>query len=238
MSAALIDVVRDDSRWPGVRRRALLAYLHHGRGRADRTKSLKQLLADLSAGRIPDPGDALLGILLAELYPGGLTVAEVWEFLSESDRSVSGEYFRFWRSHLVDESPVEDLPTHLGTLILRRDELQAALNSRGLRDLPAALLARGLETHGDDLEPARLYDWLGTGLKADTGGAGVRRIRAWLEQRPEAQRAALTEGLARCTALDDGAFSGSVAHIVRRLYGASRPEGIWSLVRATGRGVG
>ena len=234
MSATLLDVVRDDSRWPGVRRRALRAYLHNGREQADFKASLKMLLVDLSAGRTPDPEDALLGALLSALYPGGLTASEVWEFLSESDTASFGEYFSFWKAHLVNESPVEDLPIHLNVLIVRRDELQAALDSRGLQDLPANLLARGLEAHGDDLEPGRLYDWLGTGLKADSRGDGVRRIRAWLEQRPAVQRAIWTEGLARCTVLHDSAFLDSAGGIGRRLHGARQPEGFgaWCLEQA------
>ena len=234
MADTLLDVVRDDSRWPGVRRRALSAYLHNERGEADFKASLKLVLADLSAGRTSDPEEALLAALLSALYPGGLTASEVWEFLSESDTSSFGEYFSFWKAHLVNESPVEDLPIHLNVLIVRRDELQAALDSRGLQDLPANLLARGLEAHGDELEPGRLYDWLGTGLKADSRGDGVRRIRAWLEQRPAVQRAIWTEGLARCTALDDSAFRDSAGGIGRRLQGARQPEGFgaWCLEQA------
>ncbi len=234
MADALLEVVRDDSRWPGVRRRALSAYLHNERGQADFNASLKLVLADLSARRTSEPEDALLGTLLSELYPGGLSASEVWEFLSDSDTSDFGEYFSFWQAHLVNKSPVEDLRIHLNVLIVRRDELQAALDSRGLRDLPADLLVRGLEAHGDDLEPGRLYDWLGTGLKADSSGDGIRRIRAWLEQRPAVQRAIWTEGLARCAALDDSAFRDSARGIGRRLHGARQPEGFgaWCLEQA------
>ncbi len=232
--ATLLDVVHDDSRWPGVRRRALRAYPYRGRRQAGRTASLKALLADLSARGTSDSGDALLGILLAKLYPGGLAASEVWEYLSESDSSDFGEYFYFWRSHLVDESPVEDTAIHLDTLVARRDELQGALESRGLRDLPADLLARGLATHGDHLERGRLYDWLGTGLKVDSGASGVRRVRTWLEQRPAVHRAVLTEGLVRCAALGDEEFADSAVGIVRRLYGARQPEGFgtWCLEQA------
>lgn len=233
MADALLDVVRDDSRWPGVRRRALSAYLRNERGQADFNASLKLVLADLSARRTSEPEDALLGTLLSELYPGGLSASEVWEFLLESDASV-GEYFSFWKAHVVNESPVEDLPIHLDVLTARRDELQAALNSRGLQDLPADLLARALEAHGDDLEPGRLYDWLGAGLGVDPCGDGVRRIRAWLEQRPAAQRAVQTEGVARCMALDDSAFRDSAAGIGRRLHGARQPDGFgaWCVEQA------
>ena len=232
--ATLLDVVRDDSRWPGVRRRALRAYRYRGRGQAGRTASLRALLADLSARRTPDPGDALLGTVLAKLYPGGLAASEVWEHLSESDSSDLGEYFYFWRSHLVDESPVEDLPIHLDTLVARRDKLQGSLESRGLRDLPADLLARGLETHGDHLEPGRLYDWLDAGLKAAPGASGGRRVRTWLEQRPAVHRAILTEGLVRCAALSDDECRDRAVGIVRRLYGARQPEGFgaWCLEQA------
>ena len=234
LTDVLLNLIRDDTRLPGVQRRALDALLHDGRHDGDLTASLKGLLTDVHSGEISDPHDHLLGTLLVQLYPGDLSPAEVWTYLSESAESFFGRYFSFWRSHLVEEAPDAELAEHIDLLVSRRNNLQAALRSRGLEELPARLLARGLDAYGERLETRRLYDWLGVGLTWDSSGVASRRVRDWLTRRPAIQKAILVEGIERCAESGGGDLGGRARDVERRLYGAGRPPdfGLWCLERA------
>ena len=234
LTPLLCDLVRDETRSASVRRFALDAIIHRSRRGDDLTDCLARLLSDVHAGTISDPDDQLLGALLIRLYPGSLSPAEVWTYLSESTAPFFGRYFAFWRSHLVAEAPDAELADHLDLLVARREDLQAALRSRGLDELPAQLLARGLEAYGERLETRRLYDWLGVGPRWDFKRAAGGRIRDWLTRRPTIQKAVLVEGLERCAKSEDGDLGRCALDVERRLYGAGRPPdfGLWCLERA------
>ncbi len=234
LAHVLLNLIRDETRIPGVQRRALDALVHAGCHDGDGNACLSGLLADVHAGEISDPDDHLLGTLLMRLYPGSLSPAEVWTYLSESAAPFFGQYFTFWLSHLVAEAPDAELAEHLDLLVARRDDLQAALRSRGLDELPACLLARGLDACGERLEAKRLYDWLGVGLTWDCSGGAGARVRGWLTRRPTTQKAILVEGVRRCSQSRDGDLQRCALDVERRLYGADWPPdfGLWCLERA------
>ena len=56
-------------------------------------------------------------------------------------------------------------------------------------------LARGIEVWGDSLTTRRLFDWLHVDpfRSMHPSGEAYRRIRIWLEQRPEIQKEIVTE---------------------------------------------
>ena len=234
LTDVLLTLIRDESRIPGVQRRALDALLHQGGRGPAITTALKALLTDVHAGAISDPDDHLLGTLLKRLYPGDLSAAQVWTYLSEASEPSSGPYFSFWRSQLVEKSTEAALAEHIDLLVLRPDGIEAALRSRGLEDLPARLLARGLDAHGDGLETKRLYDWLGVGLTWDSAGVAGGRVRDWLTRRPAIQKAILVEGLERCAKSEEGDLRRFAIDVKRRLHGADPPPdfGPWCLERA------
>ena len=235
LTDALLQVARDDDRWPGVQRGALDSLLHGGRGDEEFIASLKGLLKEVHAGDISDPDDYLLGRLLTELYPGHLSPSDVWLHLTDSASDSLGWYYSFWVSHLVDNCPEVELAEHLDVLVARQQELRSALKSRGLQDVPGALLARGLEVHGDDIDTQRLYDWLGLALRADPRGDAIARIRTWLTQHPDTQKAILLEGLERASKLDDDEFWRCSGESERRRYRADLPSdfGSWCMEQAT-----
>ena len=234
LTPLLFDLVRDETRSGSVRRFALDALIHRSRREDDLVDGLARLLSDVHAGTVSDPDDQLLGALLIRLYPGSLSPAEVWAYLSESAASFFGRYFTFWRSHLVAAAPDAELADHLDLLVARRDDLRAALRSRGLDELPAQLLARGLEAYGERLETRRLYDWLGVGPRWKVERAADRRIRDWLTRHPKIQKLILVEGLERCAKSEDGDLGRCAPDVERRLYGAGCPPdfGLWCLERA------
>ena len=235
LTDALLQVVRDDDRWPGVQRRALDALLYGRRGDEEFIASLKGLLKEVHAGDISDPDDYLLGALLTALYPGYLSPSDVWLHLTDSaSDSFGGWYYSFWVSHLVDDCPEVELAEHLDVLVARQQELGPALKSRSLQDVPGALLARGLE-EVNGIETQREYDWLGLALRADPRGDAIARVRTWLTQHPDTQKAILLEGLERASKLDDDEFWRCSRESERRCYQADLPPdfGSWCMGQAT-----
>ena len=232
LSEVLLDIVRDDSRARRVSAMALSALLIYPGNRANSTK-LQELLVDIRTGRVLDPSNLQLGMLLSHLYPRELPPSEVWDYLRDDPLRELG-YSRFWRRELLDKSSDEEIAELLDSLQIRLVDLRPVLNGYLFRELPAKLLSRGLEKHGHELEPKRLYDWLSVGSEQSVSAhdkESVDHIRSWLEDHPEIQKAIVMEGLVRCPESD---FRRHAVSVRRRWYGASPPSdfGLWCLEQA------
>ena len=239
LSGMLLKIVRDSERWPRVRTAALDAFIGF-HDSEDKTSELKALLADIQAGSVIDPDSELLGTLLAKLYPHDLPPSAVWDYLSEQGApDLIGRCFVFWERDLLEKSSDEEVAELLDSLEKRILGLRPALTARHLDGLPSKLLAFGLESHGDTLGKKRLYNWLtvGTSWTRDFrdrwyGEESLRRIRSWLERRPEVQKAVILEGLDRCPDSDE--FRWRAFEVQQRLYGSNLPSdfGTWCLNEA------
>ena len=115
--------------------------------------------------------------------------------------------------------------------------LRPALERFDLDRLPIKLLVRGIQTQGDELDTARLYNWLSVGTFR--GWEGIRfpdesndQVRSWLEERPNVQKALLLEGLRRCPDSDEFMFCSS--SVWYSLYESAFPAdfGLWCLENA------
>lgn len=69
LAGLLLEIVRDDTRWPRIRYPALGAFIYNAPDNEDTIRQLKTLLEDVRAERVADPHNELLGTLLAHLYP-------------------------------------------------------------------------------------------------------------------------------------------------------------------------
>ena len=234
LTNVLVEIIRDGGRRPGIQLGALRALLHNSRRNEDFTTLLKRLLTDVRTRKISDPDRCLLGALLTQLYPGELFPAEVWACLSESDETLWGTFLEFWRCHLVDKAPDVELAEHLDVLVTRQQSLPPAFESHSLRDMPADLLARGLQVYGEHIDTKRAYDWLGVGLMSNRDSHAVGRISAWLTKRPDMQKAVLVEGLQRGAELGDHEFWRCSTESERRRYHADLPPdfGLWCVRQA------
>ncbi len=237
LSRLLLEIVRDNTRWPRINNSALDAFIHCHTGQ-DKTSQLKVLLADIQSGGVSDPDNELLGTVLTQLYPQHLPPSEVWDYLSvKGNPELIGRYCRFWDTGLIEKSSDEQVAELLDNLQQRLSGLRPALESRMLERLPLRLLGRGLIAHGDAIETERLYDWLGVGFPEIQDGVWnseetIDDIRAWLAQHPEIQKAVIVEGLARCPESDE--FGWHAFNVHKRLYGADPPPdfGLWCLNQA------
>ena len=237
----LLDIVRDQSWLPYMNELALDAFLHNcDRGvECDVTGELQEMLVDIRAGTLPDPGRKMFGTLLKHLYPHDLRSSEIWNYLDEADKSPPplGRYSRFWRTSLLEMSSDTHVAELLDTLSVRFDALRMALESYGLCDVPVELLARGLEAMGDERDTERLCDWLSVGIRRGQPvfprvRQATARIRTWLENCPEVQKAVTAEALRRWAEFD-GSSRGRL-NVAQHLHGARLPAdfGHWCLEQA------
>ena len=241
LSGILLEIVRDDTRWPHVNTSALNAFIHNcpdGQGKAD---ELKSLLADIRAEGVSDADNELLGTLLYELYPRHLSPSQVWDIYFETSprESLFRMYKWFYWFGLLEKSSDVQVAELLDTLSKSLTDMRPTLKSgSSLENLPVKLLARGLQAHGVQLATERLYDWLDLGFREDLDESpigdqkDIQQIRAWMEKRPEVQKGIVLEGLLRWADSDE--FASHPIHVSERWYGASPPSdfGLWCLKQA------
>ncbi len=232
LSDLLVDIVRDETRWPGINVLALDAFVLC---EAKEPRILKSLLKDVEAGHVSDPDNEILGTLLWRLYPKEIPPSVVWKYLFENaSTSVAGRYLRFWEYDLIEISSDAQVAELLDNLRLRLAELNIEPARAELPySFPLKLLSRGLSVQGDKLDIDRLYDWLDAGLSGSHNRDEiVGDIRIWIDKRPELQKDIILEGLKRCPESDE--FRYHAMKVQERLYGAvlSPNVGLWYLEQA------
>ena len=220
LSETLIDVARDETRWPWVKQLAVSAFGRNCIDDATKTEGLSELLADIREGRLSDSDNEILGLLLTELYPLQVTPATVWDYLAApANPTMIGAYRMFWERKLINQASSDEALQMLNHLTDRLPDLQPSLEDHDMGSLPLELLAHVLEVCGDLTPPATIYAWLDAVLSED--GRRIlqdssdcwNRIAVWLEQRPEVQKAVTLEGVKRW----DGSHALGHTHRLRRL---------------------
>ena len=246
VAGLLMEIARDDSRWSGVRRLALDAFVRH-RGRDAGTVELKALLADVRAGTISDPADDLLGSLLIALYPANLSASEILRHLKEPKAPDGvahfGRYWWFWSKHVPEKSTSIQLGELLDGLAERFEDFLPVLAGvpsprlapLGRGRVPLSLLARFLATSQEVVSPRRLFDWLGVASDRRLGAlpGGEAPVKDWLTAHPDVQKAIIATGAAHCAGSPD--FRRCMRAVERRLFRAGRPVDYadWCLEQAT-----
>ena len=248
----LRELIRDGTRWPRIRDRAVNLLIRHRRNDIQALAELKELTADVYAGRVADSDDDLLGRLLSTIYPDAISETEVIRYLRVPQRpSHSPRYDYFWNGQLPKRSTRSQIAVLLDHVVERYDELLADERAHGLPAfflgcLPSNLLARFLRLSGDEVDLARLFHWLEPAAKAaastydpDFGREESREIRRWLESHPAAWKTLLTMGLEGCAGRPDCREPYWFYHCMHeeehgRLLGVARPRdfGLWCLDQA------
>ena len=246
VAGLLMEIARDDSRWSGIRRLALDAFIRH-RGRDTGTAELKALLADVQTGAVSDPDDELLGSLLITLYPANLSASEILRQLKEPKAPDGvahfGRFHRFWRYHVPEKSTGSQLGELLDGLAERFEDFLPVLAGvpsprlapLGRGRVPLSLLARFLAvSEEDDVSPRRLFDWLGVASDRRLGALprDEKLVRDWLTAHPDVHKAIVATGAAHCAGSPD--FRRCMRAVERRLFRAMRPADYadWCLEQA------
>lgn len=162
VSELLLEVVRDDGRYPDVRAAALAAFVRTAPRREETAASLDVLLDEVRRGDVPDRDGELRDTLLSHLFPDRLPASRVLDYLTDGPGRQS-----FWRS-LPERASDADVAVLLDCLSKRRGVSDPAADAGGETMDPGLtgldtleLLARGLEAHGESLDVRRLWEWLG-----------------------------------------------------------------------------
>ena len=192
-------ILRDAATSAEVRLRALGAYLRIAPDGDTRTDNALWLLDAVHDRKLPDPDDQLLGTLLSHLYPNAIAPSQVWRYALSRNRPVlGGRFWRFWQSTLEERSSNQHVVELLDAFHEDYARLISEREEPPFEDLPLRLLVRGLEALGEQLEPSRLYNWLSAVARCrliSRTEEHERRVRAWLEARPEIQKAVYLEWL-------------------------------------------
>ena len=247
----LMRIIRDDQWWPGIRRNAISAFIRQKEGRMD---ELKELLLDVTGEVVPDYKDDLLGQLLAELYPATLSPTEILQCLRKPKRPNNcPQYQLFWTHHVPKNSTPRRIAELLDGFVARYERLRVELRPGHeiyptypkMRLVPLVLLSRFLEISDEEVEPDRLFDWLGVASwvgegdhTVDIEGTEAKSIRCWLSGRPEVQKSLIAMGLEHCISLlqstSPGEFSDCLFMEERRRFWATPGQdfGAWYLAQA------
>ena len=248
----MMKLLRDDTWWPRIRLRAIELYVRHHRNAEDASGDLRELAADIYAGSVPDPDDALLGCLLSNLYPASIPETEIMQYLRLPQRPNScPEYEYFWTGHLPRKSNTNQLTVLLDALAERDLSLLSKHGTHGLpvfflRRLPSIFLARFLRSSGDEVDLHRLFRWLGSAAYAgdwkyghDLAREDSRCIRAWLEGRPAIWKNLLALSLKECIDRSKRGEPMGITYCMHeeehgRFFGVVRPSdfGLWCLDQA------
>ena len=248
----LKELIRDGTRWPRIRDRAVDVFMRHRRNGTQALTELKELTAEVYAGKVPDSDDALLGRLLSTTYPEAISETEVIRYLRVPQRpNHSPEYDYFWNGQLPKRSTRSQLAVLLDLIVERYDKLLSDERAHGLpaffiRWLPTNLLARFLRLSGDEVDLTRLFHWLEPAAKAgdwtydpDIGSEESREIRRWLESHPASWKSLLEMSLQHCGDRPHCTESYWFYNCMReeehgRLLGVTRPRdfGLWCLDQA------
>lgn len=237
----LLAMVRDCSWWPRLREQALRIYLSMLADDERDGQEVKALLEDLRSGKAEDPADEILAGMLNTLYPGVVTPARVFDYLHvPKNPDLIGSYHWFWVHKLEERSSNSQVFLLFDELVRRRESVQTLFESAHLFRMSGDLLARGLETAGEEVDGERLYRWLGIGLDehflSRLDAEHSNRVAGWFADRPEKYKSIIKRGYTHCAAQDH--FNLCMDRYRSRLYGAATPSGLgrWLLQQAEASG--
>lgn len=225
----VLSIVRDASRWPAVRGRALKIYR---RWVGVDGPSMRTLLDDINAGAVTDSDDELLGALLKAMYPRALSSADLPDFLHPPKRkNLIGEYTMFWR-HDLDKIDVAEAPSLLDAFAART-ELSKGDTLREYAEAVGGLLARVLADDAEETPDEQLLNWLDAACGPHSESLleqnDKQAVQQWLQARPHRYFALLDLALNRYASTEN-----RVWHAKARLHGAAAPENEveWWLAKA------
>lgn len=211
LSDVLMRIVRDGSRWPAIRNRALRTFIRQRKKGQEKTIELVTLLEDVNSGLVSDPDDELLGVLLRELYPGFLSASDVWRyFRTPKNPMLFGSYVFFWIRDIEKQSTHTQFAVLISEFIRHFDNFLAEHKANETRfnlflQLRLSLLPRFLDPVVGKVSPDELFSWLWTASDPELSDSYESRdlyeekekINHWLNKNPEIKKTVFSTGMKR-----------------------------------------
>lgn len=252
ISCVLMKIIRDGSRWPSIRQKAIDAFLRQQGDSSATLIELKKLMKDIINGKVLDLDNDLLGRLLDETYPSVLPGTEVLDYLRETQSSPAYSYQRFWMWRIFERANCTQIAKLLDQLAIRYQLQQKSKRKTGQRAkipvrVPLILLDGFISKCSEmELEPQRLFCWLGIAGRVGDWNQDIGylhqqrdRIRSWLVAQPKLWKSILEIGLKYCADASQHSDQSDFQQLMwmeedRRLFGTRRPLdfGIWCLGKA------
>ena len=216
----LQNIIRDPSWLPGVRCAALDTMIaYHGKDCLD-SNILIQLVDEVESGTIEDSEDELLGILLKALYPRIWSVNEIQKFLRmPKNVTMTGEYSRFWTSHVPGVSTPDQVGQLLDLVARRFEEYRSLMVGEVSRNtrmgvMPIELLNSTLDASRDAISVRRLLRWLKVASELRRGAPEslTVRIRFMLEWDRDKLKELFAHSVEMCLKDQDASQCASVDH--------------------------
>ena len=198
LDAPLLNVLKDRGMWPGVRRSALQAWCRQAFSEAQLARSLWDEMARWDG----DPQrDELRRTLLAETYPGSMSLGDLLSFWRGLDPDVEMPSQYGFERDLIEKTPDEAMLSLIDAVVADRGLLRRPGDSSEAHPLAAALLCRALPLAGETAPAQQLNAWLSLGLDAYGSFAGSdtdrQRITQWLDAHPGVRKAVLAHAFAQ-----------------------------------------
>ncbi|NJM32590.1 MAG: hypothetical protein HC848_06705 [Limnobacter sp.] len=137
---------------------------------ATNTNPALNLLNDIHHHKLPDPTRELMGVLLEHLFPQVLSGIEALQYLQFFDGTNFGCFVNFWYRDFLKKLPSDQLPAVLDALPHnpasqewhRLQQLNPGSgNDSDFSSFFYDLVNQGVQTHGQNIAPTTLFDWLG-----------------------------------------------------------------------------
>lgn len=253
ISCVLMKIIRDGSRWPSIRQKAIDAFLRQQGDSSATLIELKKLMKDIINGKVLDLDNDLLGRLLDKTYPSVLPGTEVLDYLRETQSNPAYSYQRFWMWKIFEQpNCCTQIAKLLDQLASRYQPQQKSKRKTGQRAkipvrVPLILLDGFISKCSEmELEPQRLFCWLGVAGRVGDWNQDIGylhqqrdRIRSWLVAQPKLWKSILEIGLKYCADASQHSDQSNFQQLMwmeedRRLFGTRRPLdfGIWCLDKA------
>ena len=235
----VVQIVRDQSWLPGVRRTALDILITYRKRNVVQTDVLLGLLGDIEAGKLDDPHDSLLALLLKDLYPGTIPVARVLKHLRAPKLGIFREEFAvFWATRVPAESTDAQRAELLDAIAADSASFSSTVSGEstvhsGMAQLPAELLKFRLRGSMEHISLERLWGWLlvasGPSLPVLDSIKGA--ISVELERNEARLKELITFGVDQCVLAEDPV---SCMRSTERALFEARPSdfGQWCAERA------
>lgn len=248
---ALLVIIRRDDFPADIKEAAADILIRRTPNATKAYSALRRVLDDVVDGTIVDPQDRLLALLLGRLYPASLSALKVLKYLRPPKTpGGSSEYAIFWSHGIIDKTMPGDAAQLLDDLVKRGPELLELCKSSTqfvdfLQELPARLMSCHLQESEEEIDPHRLFAWLGAVAWNDdidyfphNGNEWTQAISAWLSNRPDLQKSLLLLAVQNCLQSDESLtvveFNLRMMLLKRRFFDPSLPSnfGDWCLEQA------
>ena len=196
----LMNLIRDQARWFGIRELALGAYIKRVGEDNQAKQELQNLLEDVHSGAVSDPDDQLLGSLLQNLYPLDLSPSDIGRyFRMPKNENFPGTYTYFWTSAFVRETKEPDQAAQVLDSLVEHlcNGIPENINHRlpsPMKKLPQLLLGTYFRQFdaSNGLDKQRLFSWLHLSANVviyGNFGDGAQAVKDWFSHHPEQYKA-------------------------------------------------